>query len=76
MAKKKTEVSPRKRTLKAQCDNCEVYDEWEGRMVHHMGRQTDWLPGPGYDPNIRQFKCVGCGLLFYKRCTTEELIDE
>ena len=76
MAKKKTELSPRIRILKAQCANCEVYEEWEGRMVHHMGRQTDWLPGSGYDPNLRQFKCTGCGILFYKRCTTEELLDE
>jgi hypothetical protein len=62
--------------MRAQCESCKVYDEREGRMTHHMGKKTDWLPGPGYDTNLREFKCMECGTIFYKRCTDEELLDE
>jgi hypothetical protein len=76
MAQTKSKLSSRERKLRAQCESCKVYDEREGRMSHHMGRETDWIPEPGYDPNLREFKCLDCGILFYKRCTDEELLDE
>jgi hypothetical protein len=76
MAKTESKSSASKPTLRAQCEDCVVYDEHQGRMVHHMGRETEWRPGPGYDPNIREFRCIGCKTLFYKRCTNEELLDE
>lgn len=27
---------------------------------------TEWRPAAGYDPNLRQFKCVSCKLTFYQ----------
>jgi hypothetical protein len=59
--------------LKAICHKCRVWDDVENRWVYHMATMTDWLPKPGHDPNIREFKCSNCGDVFYKLLTAEEL---
>ena len=44
-----------------------------GKKMYAMARETDWMPGVGLDPALREFKCSECGGVFYMVVVEAEL---
>lgn len=41
-----------------------------------IGDPTDWIPPPGHDPMMRQFKCRSCWAYFYYPAQDGELLTK
>ncbi len=52
--------------IRAQCFQCSGWVIELGKREYRLAEMTEWRPPPGIDPKMRQFKCPGCGAVFYK----------
>lgn len=55
------------------CQLCKWYDRDEEAWNYKMAFITDWRPPKGLDPKMREFKCSGCGQLFYVILTRKQV---
>jgi len=62
--------------MRAKCYLCKTWNKELGQYEYYLAEKTDWRPPPGYDSNLRQFKCAECGGVFYKVLGTADLAQE
>jgi hypothetical protein len=60
--------------MRIKCDRCKEWEPRWGHFRYRMAIMTDWEPEPGYDPNLRQFRCPYCGAETYILLMEEVLL--
>lgn len=55
------------------CDNCKRWLKHNRKWLYHLMTLTEWLPPPGIDPKMREFKCESCNHKIYVVLTPLEL---